>query len=73
MKTQLEKTRIGGILGMVCGLAITLLLLSKNIIDIPRGTHEGGLMGAAIVAVVLAFMAVVIFVVAKLTKHRSQA
>ncbi len=71
MKNQLEKIRMGNILGMVCGMMIiTLLSLSKNIIDIPHGTHEGGLIGASIVAAVLAFMAVVIFVVAKIVKQR---
>jgi hypothetical protein len=72
MKNQLEKTRMGGIVGMVCSILITLFLSAK-IIDFPRGTHEGGLMAAAGVAIILAFMVVVIFVVARLTKQSNQA
>ncbi len=55
---------------MTSGLLITLFLKGK-IIDISQGTHERGLMGAAGVAVILAFMAIIIFAIAKFSKARA--
>lgn len=44
---------------------LTVLFLSGKIVDIPSGTHEGGLIGATVVAIIGITMITIIFVLKK--------
>lgn len=47
---------------------LIILFLAGWIIEIPRGTREGGVMGAIGVAVIIAFMVIIGIVTKKLVK-----
>ncbi len=70
MTNQFKKISQASIIGMIGGLFI-LLFLKGSIFPIQYGTHEGGLIAAIGVATILIFMAVVVFLVAKLTKSEN--
>jgi hypothetical protein len=59
------KTIAGMVLSMMTGALITLFLFG-NIIEIPRGTHEGGLIAATGIAVILFSMGIISIVIAKM-------
>jgi len=64
---------------LVIGVSISLItatltsvFLSGKIIDIPKGTHEGGIISAIGVGVILVFMSIVGFILIKIRKTRQQ-
>jgi hypothetical protein len=69
MKNQLQgKQGLWLTLSIVTGALITLFLSGK-IIEIPKGTNEGGIVGATGVAIIIVSMIVIGMVVNKLIKN----
>ncbi len=61
------------IYGMSIGVItaiLTSVFLSGKIIDIPKGTHEGGVISAIGVGVIIIFMSIVGLIVNKLKKSQ---
>jgi hypothetical protein len=69
MKNQVNRKQgLGLTISLVTG-ALVMLFLSGKVIDIPRGTNEGGIVGAAGVTIIIASMLVIGMVVNKLVNN----
>jgi len=62
---------IGISIGVIT-VALTSAFLSGKIIDIPIGTHEGGVISAVGVGVIIIFMSIVGFILIKIRKTQQQ-
>ncbi|TAE25790.1 MAG: hypothetical protein EAZ92_11640 [Candidatus Kapaibacterium sp.] len=60
-----RKAALGLSLSVITGTLITVFLM-RNIFAIPRGTHEGGVIAASGIAIILASMGIVSFGIAKI-------
>ncbi len=67
MNNNTLKAAVGLSLSIMTSTLITLFLSGK-IVAIPRGTHEGGMIAAAGVGVILLSMGIIIVALAKMTK-----
>lgn len=69
MKNQMKtKQRLGLAISLTTG-ALVVLFLSGKVIDLPRGTTDGGIIGAAGVAIIIFSMIVIGFVTSKLIRN----
>jgi mannitol/fructose-specific phosphotransferase system IIA component len=65
------KTTAGMVLSIMTGTLIMLFLFG-NIIEIPHGTHKGGLIAAFGVAVILFFVGILSIVIAKMLTNTNK-
>ncbi len=63
---------INGISIGVTTAALISIFLSGKIIEIPKGTHEGGVISAIGVGVIIVFMSIVGFILNKIRKTQQQ-
>lgn len=56
----------------VCSAILVALFLSGHIIEIKKGTHEGGITGAIGVGVIAVVMFLIIFLISTIRKKRQK-